>query len=206
MPAQWVMPKNRYVVKNEARTNLAAIVEDVRRTKTDVWIGSSEDTALSCIISVDNYERDKQNLYPDGVFEKEIDDLRKNWSRYRTIVEFTGKCQKILKRGVAVAVLVPSAEAYSKYIDTVRETIREDIKKQIIEEVHEEEFFKIAKEELASLANLKNNIIDLFKSIRDELPTREELEIFTSLVKQFIAMSLPEWRERHGYPPVPVHD
>jgi antitoxin (DNA-binding transcriptional repressor) of toxin-antitoxin stability system len=216
MTNEWTMPKNRCVSRNEARTNLSSIIENVRRTQKCVWIGSSEVSALSCVITLKEYEQGKQDQFADGISEDdvEIEELRKKWSHYRSIVEGSGKSRRILKRGAVVAVLVPTAVAYDRHIVAIRDAVSADIRNQVTLEVQQDEFFKVAKKTMREISKVKIELTGLrkeidslhvaFGSLREALPEREDVEHLNDLLQKMKTVLVPLWRKENGLPSVPI--
>ena len=216
MTAVWTMPENRCVKRNEARTNLALIIENLIRTKECVWIGSSIDTALSSLITVEEYNRDKESVFPDGISEGdvEIEELRKNWSRYRSIVEGSGKSRRVLKRGTFVAVLVPTALAYDRHINEIRDSVSSDIRDQIILEIRNDELLKLIKKTMNKISEVHEELIDLqketrslhvaFKELKESFPEQGDVAQLNDLLNKIKTVIVPWWRREQGLPPIPI--
>lgn len=212
---KWKMPENRVISRNEARENLAAIISNVQRTGKDVWIGLSEDKALSSIISIEHYEKEKNDAFRDGLSAEdvEIQELRKKWAHFRSIVEASGKSRRILKRGAPVAVLVPTGRAYDRHISAVRDEMEVDIRKKVTLEVHQEEFFEITQKSQEEIRKIKKELSSLRKEISlyrealqsfcELLPEREDIEKLNKLLSKVQAVLVSEWRKEQGLPVVP---
>jgi antitoxin (DNA-binding transcriptional repressor) of toxin-antitoxin stability system len=100
----WKVPSA--VPKSEVRAHLAAIVRHAA-AENEVCVGRSRDTAYSAFVSPAGFRR-KRSSFHVSQLEVDIDELRRNWSRHREGVENSGRPLCILRKGKAIAMLIPT--------------------------------------------------------------------------------------------------
>ncbi|MGH7100429.1 MAG: hypothetical protein ACREE4_22670 [Stellaceae bacterium] len=109
------------VPRSEARPHLAAIVRHVA-AGNEVLVGSSEKTAYSKFISLDEFERQRKSFSASPI-DVNIDDLRRRWSFEREQVENSGRPVCILLKGEPSVAFVPTPHAMKKKIARTREAL-----------------------------------------------------------------------------------
>jgi antitoxin (DNA-binding transcriptional repressor) of toxin-antitoxin stability system len=202
MTLKWAVPRNGVVGKNDARTNLSAIVSFVQETEKAVYIGGLNDQ-FCAFITISEYEKNSQDVYCDGVEDCEIDVVRKMWSLKRRVVENTGQVLRITKDGMPVACIVPTQKAYDTNIDAARRVIQKQTREIIADEFLRSELAAELTKLSRTARSIKRDVKEL-KVFASELaslfPSSEELSQFRQGLG-LVRTTLSEWRREKGFGP-----